>query len=81
VIVGSNNSVSAPSPQTLGASSYTYQSWSDGGAQTHNLTAPATATTYTATYQGAPAGCPTGPVPGQLLRQPDAHRDPGHGAL
>jgi hypothetical protein len=60
VIVGSNNSVSAPSPQTLGASSYTYQSWSDGGAQTHNLTAPATATTYTATYQGAPAGCPTG---------------------
>ena len=60
VIVGSNNSVSAPSPQTLGASSYSFQSWSDGGAQTHNLTAPATATTYTATYQEAPAGCPTG---------------------
>jgi glucose/arabinose dehydrogenase len=51
VIVGSNNSVSAPSPQTLGGRSYGFQSWSDGGAQTHNLTAPATAASYTATYQ------------------------------
>jgi hypothetical protein len=53
VIVGSNNSVSAPSPQTLGGLSYGFQSWSDGGAQTHNLTAPGTA----ATYQQIPAGC------------------------
>jgi PKD repeat protein len=51
VIVGSNNSISAPSPQTLGGRSYGFQSWSDGGAQTHNITAPATAATYTATYQ------------------------------
>jgi hypothetical protein len=43
-----------------GPSSYSFQSWSDGGAQTHNLTAPATATTYTATYRQAPAGCPSG---------------------
>jgi glucose/arabinose dehydrogenase/PKD repeat protein len=50
VIVGSNNSVSAPSPQTLGGTSYGFQSWSDGGAQTHNIVAPATAATYTATY-------------------------------
>jgi glucose/arabinose dehydrogenase len=50
VIVGSNNSVSAPSPQTLAGTSYGFSSWSDGGAQTHNITAPATATTYTATY-------------------------------
>jgi PKD repeat protein len=53
VIVGSNNSVSAPSPQTLGGLSYGFQSWSDGSAQTHNLTAPGTA----ATYQQIPAGC------------------------
>jgi glucose/arabinose dehydrogenase len=59
VIVGSTNSVSAPSPQTLGGQSYTFQSWSDGGAASHNLTAPATATTYTATYQQAPASCPS----------------------
>jgi glucose/arabinose dehydrogenase len=60
VIVGSNNSVTAPTPQTLGGLSYDFQSWSDGGARTHNLVAPATATTYTATYQQAPAGCPSG---------------------
>jgi hypothetical protein len=57
VIVGSNNSVSAPSPQTLGGNSYRFQSWSDGGAAAHNLTAPAAATTYTATYQQVPADC------------------------
>ena len=51
VIVGSSNSVSAPSPQTLNGRSYGWRTWSDGGAQTHNITAPATATTYTATYQ------------------------------
>jgi glucose/arabinose dehydrogenase/PKD repeat protein len=54
VIVGSNNTVSATSPQTLGGTSYEWRSWSDGGAQTHNLVAPATATTYTATYQPVP---------------------------
>jgi glucose/arabinose dehydrogenase/PKD repeat protein len=51
VIVGSSNSASAPSPQTLGGATYNFASWSDGGAQSHNITAPATAATYTATYQ------------------------------
>jgi hypothetical protein len=51
VIVGSNNSVSAISPQKLGGKTYKFRSWSDGGAQTHNIVAPATDTTYTATYQ------------------------------
>ncbi len=50
VIVNSANSVSAPSPQSLGSLSYTFSSWSDGGAASHNITAPATAATYTATY-------------------------------
>jgi uncharacterized repeat protein (TIGR01451 family) len=54
VIVGSVNTVSAPSPQTLGGSTYTFFSWSDGGAASHNITAPAVATTYRATY-AAPA--------------------------
>jgi glucose/arabinose dehydrogenase len=49
-VVGSTNSISAPSPQTIGGSSYAFSSWSDGGAQTHNIVAPATDTTYTATY-------------------------------
>jgi glucose/arabinose dehydrogenase len=60
VIVGSSNSVSAPTPQTVGGASYTFSSWSDGGARAHNVVAPATATTYTASF-AAPAGCPTTP--------------------
>ncbi|MEZ7129487.1 LamG-like jellyroll fold domain-containing protein [Nonomuraea sp. AD125B] len=58
VIAGSGNSVSAPSPQTAGGGSHTFASWSDGGAATHQVVAPATATTYTATYE------PTAAVPG-----------------
>ena len=50
VIQKSSNSVSAPTPQTLGATSNTFSSWSDGGANSHNIVAPASATTYTATY-------------------------------
>jgi glucose/arabinose dehydrogenase len=59
VITGSNNSISAPTPQTLAGSTYEFSSWSDGGAQTHNITATATAT-YTATYVTA---APTNTVP------------------
>jgi glucose/arabinose dehydrogenase len=56
VIQGSTNSISAPTPQSLGATPYTFASWSDGGAQTHVITAPTTATTYTGAYNaGAPA--------------------------
>ena len=50
VIVGSANSVTATSPQTVGGTTYSFASWSDGGSQTHAITAPATNTTYTATY-------------------------------
>lgn len=51
VIAGSTNSISAPSPQSSGGSSYGFVSWSDGGAQSHNVVAGTTPTTYTATYQ------------------------------
>jgi glucose/arabinose dehydrogenase len=50
VIIGSSNSVSAPAPQTAGSTSYGFSSWSDGGGQVHNVAAPASAATYTATY-------------------------------
>jgi hypothetical protein len=53
VIIGSANSATATSPQTLGAASYTYSSWSDGGLQSHTIVAPATNATYTATYQSS----------------------------
>jgi glucose/arabinose dehydrogenase len=50
VIVGSTNSISAISPQTKGNKTYSFSSWSDGGAQTHSIIAPATAATYTARF-------------------------------
>jgi hypothetical protein len=51
VIVGSTNTVSAVSPQKKGPKDYVFNSWSDGGAQTHTIVAPATATTYTARFR------------------------------
>ena len=51
VIVGSRNSVSAPSSQRKGNKTYNFVSWSDGGAQSHDIIAPATATTYTARFR------------------------------
>jgi hypothetical protein len=51
VIAGSSNSVSAPSPQTFNKSTYLFTAWSDGGTQSHTITAPTVNTTYTATYR------------------------------
>jgi uncharacterized repeat protein (TIGR01451 family) len=53
VIEGSNNSISAPTPEMLGGTSYAWASWSDGGAQSHNIVASASAT-YTAAYANQP---------------------------
>jgi glucose/arabinose dehydrogenase len=50
VIVGSTNTVSAPNPQSNGPATYGFVSWSDGGAATHVVTAPAVTTTYVAGY-------------------------------
>ena len=50
VIVGSTNSLSAPSPQTQGLAIYDYVSWSDGGAQSHDITGGTAPATYLATY-------------------------------
>jgi PKD repeat protein len=51
VIVGSSNSVTAPSPQTRGGSVWVFVSWSDGGAASHEVVAPAADGTYTATFR------------------------------
>ena len=50
VIVGSRNTLSAPTPQTKAKKSWVFKSWSDGGAQTHDITAD-NSTTYTAAYK------------------------------
>ena len=50
VIIGSTHSVSAPSTLTASGVPFGFSAWSDGGAATHNLVAPATSATETATY-------------------------------
>jgi PKD repeat protein len=60
VIVGSRNTIAAPLTQALHGTGYEFVSWSDGGAAQHDVIAPATAATYTATYQPAPTGCTSG---------------------
>ena len=51
VIVGSSNSVTATAPQVRAGYTYAFSSWSDGRAQSHVVVAPATNTTFTATYR------------------------------
>ena len=58
-IVGSSNTISAPSPQAFNNRSYAFYSWSDGQPQTHTLAAPATDTTYTASYAPITPGTQT----------------------
>ncbi len=50
VIVGSTNTISAASPESLNGSAYWFDGWSDSGAQTHSIVAGAGSVTYTATY-------------------------------
>jgi hypothetical protein len=50
-VVGIQRTLGAPSPQTSGPKVYDFRSWSDGGAQTHTISTPASNATFTATYQ------------------------------
>jgi glucose/arabinose dehydrogenase len=48
---GGRVTLSAPLTATLGGVPHTFVGWSDGGAASHEVTVPASATTYTATYR------------------------------
>jgi PKD repeat protein len=52
-IVNGTLTVTAPNQKYRGRN-YVFVSWSDGGAQSHTITVPATNATYTATYQQQP---------------------------
>ncbi len=56
-LVGFNHTIDARD-QTSGGNNYSFTSWSDGGAQSHTITAPSTAQSYTASYSiaSAPSG-------------------------
>ena len=62
VIVNGVSTISATSPQTAGNTQYSFSSWSDGGAQTHLITAATSPQTYTATFS-----TPGGSLPGTGL--------------
>ena len=49
-IQGSNFNVTAPATRVVGGANYNFTSWSDGGAATHAVVAPTSATTLTANY-------------------------------
>jgi uncharacterized repeat protein (TIGR01451 family) len=86
VIEGSTNSISAPTPQILNGTSYAWVSWSDGGAQSHNIVASASAT-YTAAYANQPpiasaTGSPmNGPAPLTVNFDGSGSSDPQGGPL
>ena len=69
VIVGSTNTVTAPSPQSLGGELYGFSGWSDGGAGSHVVTAPPSDLTLTAHF------VPVGAV--NLLSLSQATVEPG----
>ncbi|QOY89885.1 InlB B-repeat-containing protein [Paludibaculum fermentans] len=48
---GSSHTLSVGSPQTFGNTRYSYLSWSDSGAQSHNVTTPSASTTYSANFK------------------------------
>ena len=50
VIAGSMNTITALTPQALNGLTYTFSSWSDGGAATHTIVAPSASQVYRATY-------------------------------
>ena len=63
VIVGSQNTINAISPQSPGGVSYVFSNWSDGGAQSHTIIGPALAfQTYTATFVPGTGGEPTATI-------------------
>ena len=56
-LIGFQHSVEAPD-QTVSASSFLFQAWSDGGAQSHTILVPPADLALTATYRVAAQGAP-----------------------
>ena len=52
-VEGVIRTLGAVSPQTSGSTTYDFASWSDGGAQTHEIATPTDDTTFTALFQPA----------------------------
>jgi hypothetical protein len=68
-ITGSTLSISAPSPQASGGTTYQFVSWTDGGAQTHNIVATSSGS-HVATYQVRVGG----PIISEVIARPGPGR-------
>jgi cysteine-rich repeat protein len=55
-VVGVIRSIGVDSPQYANGKFWAFSSWSDGGGQTHNITTPGAATTYTASFTETAGG-------------------------
>jgi glucose/arabinose dehydrogenase/chitodextrinase len=53
-LIGFTHTIEARN-QSVGSTNYTFSSWSDGGAQSHSITVPATNQSYTANFTAAQA--------------------------
>lgn len=53
-VVGIERNISSPIMQDVGAETYIFSSWSDGGSLSHNITAPQNPTTFTANFTPLP---------------------------
>ena len=51
--IGTTHTISAPWPQSAGGTQFTFFNWSDGGAPSHQVTASASPTSYTANFTAA----------------------------
>ena len=67
-VAGLTRNLDAGSPQNINGTTWTFASWSDGGATAHAIATPATNTTFTATYTTTNARAQmTSPTPGSTL--------------
>lgn len=55
-IINSIVTIGAPSPQNQGGETWTFESWSDGGTQGHDIIAPASAASFTAAFTSGGSG-------------------------
>jgi glucose/arabinose dehydrogenase len=70
-VVGMIRSIGAVTPQTSNGTQFTWSSWSDGGAATHEITVPATNTTFTANFTASGSGA--GPIANGIYRMLPTH--------
>jgi glucose/arabinose dehydrogenase len=53
-VEGMSRAIGATTPQVVGGRTFVFDSWSEGGAATHNITTPEADTTFTAVFREIP---------------------------